>query len=262
MEEIWKPIPGYNGYEVSNTGKVKSYKIKKEGILLTQSVTKKDDLRLKVKLINNIGEQKHIGVHRLVMLAFCPIENSELYEVNHKDGNCQNNNLDNLEWMTSEENHKHYKEVLIPQRRTEGTFCVGRKADIYKITFINGIVHYYKGYQEIVDKLGVSRNCITRWANGQLSFYVQNFEKVDSIPENWINEPVKIPKQRNTVVIEYRRKETEYYDDCHKADLALNLPKGTIFRWSNRNWNKVSQGKATQLGIKRVYIIKDDDFSN
>lgn len=29
MEEIWKPIPGYDGYEVSNTGKVKSYKIKK-----------------------------------------------------------------------------------------------------------------------------------------------------------------------------------------------------------------------------------------
>ena len=41
MEEIWKPIPGYNGYEVSNTGKVKSYKIKKEGVLLTQSVTKR-----------------------------------------------------------------------------------------------------------------------------------------------------------------------------------------------------------------------------
>ena len=27
MEEIWKPIPGYDGYEVSNTGKVKSYKL-------------------------------------------------------------------------------------------------------------------------------------------------------------------------------------------------------------------------------------------
>ena len=126
MKEIWKPIPGYDGYEVSNTGKVKSYKIKKEGVLLTQRA-KKDDLRLKVKLINNIGEQKHIGVHRLVMLAFCPIENSELYEVNHKDGNCQNNNLDNLEWVTSEENHKHYKEVLIPRRRAEALFVLEEK---------------------------------------------------------------------------------------------------------------------------------------
>lgn len=262
MEEIWKSIPGYDGYEVSNTGKVKSYKIKKEGVLLTQRNTKENDLRLKVKLINNAGERKHIGVHRLVMLAFSPIENSELYEVNHKDGNCQNNNLENLEWTTSKENQKHYKEVLIPQRKTEGMFCVGRKAEMYKIIFTNGIVHYYKGYQEIIDNLGVGRGCITRWTNGQLSFYIQDFEKVDSIPENWTNEPVKIPKQRNTVVIEYRRKETEYYDNCHDADKALNLPKGTVLRWSNRNWNKVSQGKVTRLGIKRIYIIKDDDFSN
>jgi hypothetical protein len=57
--------------------------------------------------------EKDYYVHRLVCMAFHPIEGKENYEdykelqSNHKDGNTLNNHADNLEWVTKSENMKH-----------------------------------------------------------------------------------------------------------------------------------------------------------
>lgn len=51
-------------------------------------------------------DQKMLRIHRLVALAYIPnIDNKP--EVNHIDGNKQNNNMSNLNWMTRSENQKH-----------------------------------------------------------------------------------------------------------------------------------------------------------
>lgn len=53
------------------------------------------------------GDRKCFKVHRLVMNTFSPVENSEELQVNHINGNKQDNRLENLEWCTRSENLLH-----------------------------------------------------------------------------------------------------------------------------------------------------------
>ncbi|MDD5589071.1 MAG: NUMOD4 domain-containing protein [Candidatus Nanoarchaeia archaeon] len=117
-QEIWKDIENYEGlYQVSNYGGIKSltrktiygrrknkiyYRIIKEKILKPQ---KHKNLYLCVTLSKNNIKKIYL-VSRLVSTAFIPnTENKP--QVNHIDGNKQNNYLWNLEWATCSENLIH-----------------------------------------------------------------------------------------------------------------------------------------------------------
>ncbi|MDD5363601.1 MAG: NUMOD4 motif-containing HNH endonuclease [Ignavibacteria bacterium] len=103
QNEIWKDIPDYEGiYKASNLGNIKSLKNKKEKIL---SPAINDKGYYKVVLYKNKIKKTKLG-HRLVAIAFIPNPENKP-EVNHKDGNPLNNNIDNLEWNTKLENVRH-----------------------------------------------------------------------------------------------------------------------------------------------------------
>lgn len=61
---------------------------------------------LKISFYVN-GKDKKFFVHRLVLMTFNPVEGMENLQVNHIDGNKQNNYIRNLEWCTQSENQKH-----------------------------------------------------------------------------------------------------------------------------------------------------------
>ena len=59
-----------------------------------------------------IDSRHRFSVHRLILETFNPVDNMRELQVNHIDGNKQNNALSNLEWVTCSENIKHAYEAL------------------------------------------------------------------------------------------------------------------------------------------------------
>ena len=111
MEEIWKPIEGYEGlYEVSSYGRIKSlerYRSNNGGIqLIKERIMKPLDYNgYKNVLLWKNGSKKKEYVHRLVAKAFLSNPDN-LKEVNHKDENPSNNMVENLEWCSHRYNMK------------------------------------------------------------------------------------------------------------------------------------------------------------
>lgn len=101
--EIWKCVEGSDGkYQISNTGKVKSF-ANITPRLLKQRISK-DGYVWYVLQIN--GKGKTMRANRLVAKAFIPNPFNKA-TVNHIDGNKLNNTVENLEWATKEEQMKH-----------------------------------------------------------------------------------------------------------------------------------------------------------
>lgn len=106
MEVEWKKIEGYS-YSVSNMGQVRNdepdgHAIRIDGIL---SLTQKQNGYYQVQLYQN-RKQKYFLVHCLVAMAFI-LNPKQKPEVNHKNLDKADNRVENLEWVTSKENHDH-----------------------------------------------------------------------------------------------------------------------------------------------------------
>lgn len=154
MEE-WKDIKGYEGqYEVSSYGQIRNKKTNKCLVGDMNSVGYRRVLLSRPK--------KRFFVHRLVAEHFvCGYQ--EGLVVNHKDGNKNNNNKNNLEWVTRSENDIH-------------AFRMGLR-DIYPAQFKKKIESYdlktlqpikvYKNIEECARELKVARSNIYACCNGK-----------------------------------------------------------------------------------------------
>ena len=107
IKEEWRE---YNGYKVSNYGKV----INKHGKLLTLNADKHGYIGTS---ITDYDKSRICGLHRIIATVFIPNPNN-LPEVNHIDGVKANNKVNNLEWCTHEYNMQHEVEFL-KQRNCE-----------------------------------------------------------------------------------------------------------------------------------------------
>lgn len=112
ITEVWKPVPGFPGYEVSDQGRVKRLARKRQGKywyvdygeiperILRQGLDRKGYSRVSMKLGN---EYIFKNVHRLVLEAFrgpCP----EGMEGCHNNGDRTDARLQNLRWDTHQNN--------------------------------------------------------------------------------------------------------------------------------------------------------------
>lgn len=106
MEESWKDVLGYEGcYQISSFGRLMGFPRHNWKVGGIRKWFKMKNGYL-VYSLHKDGVHIKILVHRLVAKTFIPNPENKP-EVNHLDGNKENNHVSNLEWATPSENMKH-----------------------------------------------------------------------------------------------------------------------------------------------------------
>lgn len=158
MREVFEDLKGYeDSYQISDSGRI----FTKRRLVGNQIYYGKElvpqlthDGYLKVTLSRG-GDSKKFYLHRLVAIQF--IDNPMgLPQVNHKDGNKLNNNLNNLEWCTKSENQNHAIHTGLMQRGQDRPSAKLTESQVIEIYKLKGILKA----QDIADKYGVSKNTI------------------------------------------------------------------------------------------------------
>lgn len=152
---MWKDIPDWETqYEVNEYGEVRN----------------KRTMKCIIGDINSAGYQrvrlydkprtKMYFRHRLVAILFLPNPN-HFAEVNHKDGNKQNNHVSNLEWCSRKHNEREARRVGVKEYKP------------FYVKYKNGEIKNYEFASQLSDELGVTKGCVLQYLHG-ISFGYKN----------------------------------------------------------------------------------------
>ena len=231
--EIWKEIPGYEGYySVSNQGRVRSedrtitrlksgIKEKHKGVILKPWIAKQSGKGyLMVSLSRGTGRSLKIGIHRLILWAFVGIQEKGI-DARHLDGNCKNNTLSNLEYGTRSDNLKDaakHLTIMRPQKLTRDDVIEICKMGRNKIS------------SKIVgEKYNIDRNTVTEIWRGEIWGHATQ----GLLPES--NQPKKYDK----ISDEHKRIIMDIKTPISHAAKIVGVERHTAARWRKRFLNEI-----------------------
>lgn len=114
MNEIWEKIPGFEGkYSVSNHGRVKSFINNPDGEIVVFGIGNHGYYVRSIRDANS--RVTCVKLHRVVAKLFIPNPDN-LVTVNHIDGDKLNNHVDNLEWLSLQDNIQHAIDTNLRKR--------------------------------------------------------------------------------------------------------------------------------------------------
>ena len=165
--EDWKNIYGHDGYQISDTGKVRSYINNRHGI------GNREPHMLKLSRNKHgydtvcLGRNNRRLVHRLVAEAFVPNPNN-LPIVRHLDDNPKNNHVDNLAWGTQTDNMRD----CVKHGRLVGDTSAAIESKKMKVVAINiktGLRQYFDSINDAARKLDLWPQHISSTVRGKIS---------------------------------------------------------------------------------------------
>lgn len=176
MAQIWKPLPGLAGVQVSNDGRIIVQNKKHPEYSFLRKAwgagrRGRDGKRYLKVSIRGI----EFYVHILVLLAFKGIKPKN-HQTNHIDGDKHNNNIENLEYVTARENIRHsYAHGLqiptIKQRTVRAKLSINQVKEILK--------KVTKEKEEAIAKeYGVTKGCISGIRTGARWGWIKSYEQL------------------------------------------------------------------------------------
>jgi len=177
MEEQWKDIFGYEGlYQVSNLGRVRS--LPRNGTVNDIKILKpkkENNGYLRIGLCKN-GEQKLYSIHRLVASAFIPNDDLFKTDINHKDENKENNNVENLEWCDAYYNNNYGNRITKANIKNRQNGCFDKfgkwvinnlSKSVLQYDLNGNFIQTWKSLMDIHRTLGFSYSHISQCCNGK-----------------------------------------------------------------------------------------------
>jgi hypothetical protein len=165
MEEVWKPVPGFEGYyEVSNYCRYKN----RHGRIIKPTIGAKN--RARVELWKNNKGKKYL-IYRLAMQAFVP-NPLNLPEVNHRTEDPTDNFIfvnpdgtvdlekSTLEWSSKHDNYfygSHLERIARKKRKT-----------VLQYDFRGNFIRQWKSLAEIEETMGWFATNISKACRGKL----------------------------------------------------------------------------------------------
>lgn len=258
-KEVWGEIEGFPNHKISSLGRLKSFGVKKEGVII-KGFLDKDGYRRHFMRYKNKSKNKQ--AHRLVAETFIPNpENKE--QVNHKDGNKLNNKVDNLEWCSCQENITHACKTGL--RKNKGEHNAKAKLKGYEVSQIKHALSLGVKPKDLAKEYGVTRPTIYGIKNKKTWFgYNENLKikrlsnnavlpkranEFDSGLDLYVSETVNIPPHTTKLV---------------KTDVAIKLPYGYEGQVRPRSGKSLKTKLRVALGTidytyhKEIGIITDN----
>lgn len=148
------PIPGFPGYFINKRTTDVLCTNEFLPVILDQIQNSAKDPYYVVTL----SDGKNYFIHRLMAKTFLP--GPEKAHVNHKDGNKQNNLIDNLEWATPAENTRH----AIDTGLIDITTCC---KEVHQYTLSGDYITSYKSDTAAQEATGIAKQNISKCTLGK-----------------------------------------------------------------------------------------------
>lgn len=242
-EAVWKTYPGIDFLQVNQFGEVRTidhYVTYKNGVkhFYKGHVLKQypDRGGYMTVYISVNGKRLHLLVHRVVATCFLPNPDN-LPEVNHKDCNRANNNVNNLEWCTPQENTA-YRDKLGHTAKHNAP-----KKPVFAVNLKTLEVLHFESRNEAARQLGVDSGHINDVLKGRYKYtggywFTENEDEITKEKIQEIKDSMKF--LGGVYAVNLKTLEASRFESRKEAAHQLGIDPSSI--------TKVAKGRQKQTG--------------